>query len=171
MDVKYQLWRSGIPYTQWVSNELDYEEFNDTHLMPSLTLAVCVLPSHSFLFFLCITSYNDVHMGYSCQAGPIAGAPLDSPHLSWSVYVYGSDGFARGCAVGHNTNVMNYPFPKGTQVVCSSSFLSHFLFYSCITTLFLTLFPQNSAHCSGASLACKEPQVGDDRVFPADLQS
>ena len=36
-DVEYQLWRSGIPYTQWVSDELDYEEFNDTRLMPSLT--------------------------------------------------------------------------------------------------------------------------------------
>ena len=46
-NAEYQLWRSGIPYTQRVLDELDYEEFNDTRLMTSLTLAVCVLP---FLF-------------------------------------------------------------------------------------------------------------------------
>ena len=44
-DVEYQLRRSGIPYTKWVSDELDYEEFNDTCLMPSFTLAACALPS------------------------------------------------------------------------------------------------------------------------------
>ena len=65
-DAEYQLWRSSIPYTWQVSNKLDYEEFNDTRLMPSLTPMVCVLPSHSFPFFLYITSHNDVHMGYSC---------------------------------------------------------------------------------------------------------
>ena len=65
-DAEYQLWRSDIPYTWQVSNELDYKEFNDTRLMSFLTLAVCVLPSHSFPFFLCITSHNNVHMGFSC---------------------------------------------------------------------------------------------------------
>ena len=29
---KYQLWRNGISYAQWISNELDYEEFNNTQL-------------------------------------------------------------------------------------------------------------------------------------------
>ena len=65
-NVKYHLWRSGIPYTQWVSNELDYEEFNNTRLMPSFTPAICVLPFHSFPFFFRIASHNDVHTGYSC---------------------------------------------------------------------------------------------------------
>ena len=94
MDAEYRLQRSGIPYTQQVTDELDYEEFNNTHLMPYLPLAVCVLLSHSFPFFLCIASHNDVHMGYLCQAGPTVGAPIDLPRLPWSIYVYGLDGFA-----------------------------------------------------------------------------
>ena len=100
---------------------------------------------------------------YWCSLNPL--------HLPWSVYVYGPDVFTREHLVGRNINVMGYHFPEGTRAMSSSSFLSHFLFHSCIRTFVLTLFPQNSAHCSGASLACKEPQVGDDRVFPADLQS
>ena len=67
-----------------------------------------------FFFFFCIASHNDVHMEYSGQAGPTAGVTLDPPHLSWSVYAYGPDGFARECAIGRNTNVMGYSFPKGT---------------------------------------------------------
>ena len=107
-DVKYQLWRSGIPYTQRVSDELDYGEFNDTHLMPFLTPAVLVLPSLSYIFFLCISPPNDIHMGCSCQASPAVDAPLHSPRLPWLVYVYGLDGFARERAVGLNTNAMGY---------------------------------------------------------------
>ena len=161
------------PYTQRVSDELDYEEFNDTHLMTSLTLAVCVLPSHSFPLFLCIASHNDVHMGYSCQAGPTAGAPIDPPHLPWSVYVYGLDGFAHDRPVGRKTNVMGYPFLEGTRAM---SLLRSclFPFYSCIPTLVTTFSFKNSAHCTGAweaSLAYREPQAGDDRVLPANLQS
>lgn len=49
-------------------------------------------------------------MGYLCQAGPAAGAPIDLSHLPWSVYVYGPDGFAHEHAVGRNTYVMGYPF-------------------------------------------------------------
>ena len=138
-DIEYQLWRNGIPYTQRVSDELDYEEFNDTCLMPSFTPAVSVLPSHSFPFFLCITSHNDVHMGYSCQVGPVAGAPINSPHLPWSIYVYGPNSFARKCPMCRNTNDMGYLFLKGTQAM-SSSFLSLFLL-SCIPILVLTPFP------------------------------
>ncbi|KAK9997968.1 hypothetical protein SO802_017571 [Lithocarpus litseifolius] len=33
-------------------------------------------------------------MGYLCQASPAASAPIDPPHLPWSVYVYGLDGFS-----------------------------------------------------------------------------
>ena len=58
-DAKYQLWRSGILYTQQVSEEMDYDEFNNTCLMPSLTPTVyslslflsLSLSSHSFPFF------------------------------------------------------------------------------------------------------------------------
>ena len=74
---------------------------------------VCVLPSHSFPFFLCIASHNDVHMGYSCQANSIAGAFIDLSHLPWSVYVYDPNSFASEHVVGRNTNVIGHSFPKG----------------------------------------------------------
>ena len=140
-NAKYQLWRSGIPYTQQVSDELDYEEFNDTHLMPSLTPTVCVLPSYSFPFFLCIALLNDVHMGYSCQA-----APIDPPRLLWSVYVYGLNGFARECAIGCNTNVMGYSFLKGTRAVSSLLFLSPSFPFLHPNTCSNTFFFKNLAH-------------------------
>ena len=45
-------------------------------------------------------------MGYPHQVGPVAGAPIDPPHLPWSVYVYGPDGFACKHAMGSNTNLL-----------------------------------------------------------------
>ena len=42
MDAKYDLWRPGVPFTNWVMDELDYDEFSGTCLMPSLTIPVCV---------------------------------------------------------------------------------------------------------------------------------
>lgn len=71
---------------------------------------MCSPSSYLFRPFLCIASHNDVQMGYLCQAGPGAGAPIDLSHLPWSVYVYGPDGFAHEHAVGCNTYVMGYPF-------------------------------------------------------------
>ena len=65
-DAKYQLWRSSILYTQRVSKERDYDEFNNTRLMPSLTPTVYSLSlslSFSFTIFICIASHNDVHIG------------------------------------------------------------------------------------------------------------
>ena len=83
--------------------------------MLSLTAVVCVLPLRIyFLFFLCITSHDDIQMEYLCQAGPTAGAPIDPPHLSWSVYTYSPNDFAREHVVGRNKNDMGYPFPVGT---------------------------------------------------------
>ena len=86
---------------------MDYDEFNDTRLMPSLTLVVCVLPSHSFPSFLRTISHNDVHTRYSYLAVPTTGAPIDPLHLLWLVYVYSLDGFTYELLVGHNTNVMD----------------------------------------------------------------
>lgn len=43
MDVEYALWRPGIHFTNWVTDKLDYDEFNGTHLMPSFIASVCVL--------------------------------------------------------------------------------------------------------------------------------
>ena len=74
---------------------------------------VCVLPSHSFPFFLCIALHNDFHIGYSCQANSIASASIDLSHLPWSVYIYGPNGFASEHVVGRNIDVIGYSFPKG----------------------------------------------------------
>ena len=159
-DAKYQLWRSGILYTQQVSEEMDYDEFNNTCLTPSLTPTIYSLSlslSLSFsLFsfislFLCIASHNDVHIGYLCQVGPTTSAPIDPRRLPWSIYVYGPDGFTHKRAKGHKTNVMGNPFLEGTRVVSSSSFLSlSFPTFVSLNTCSNTSFFQNSAHCSGA---------------------
>ena len=35
-NAKFQLWRNGIPYAGQLMDDLDYDEFSETHLMPSL---------------------------------------------------------------------------------------------------------------------------------------
>ena len=42
-DAEYQLWRSDIPYAEQLVDDLDYDEFYETHLMPSLSAEVCIL--------------------------------------------------------------------------------------------------------------------------------
>ena len=44
-NMEYDLWGPGIPFTDRVTNELDYDKFSGTHLMPSLIAMVCVLAS------------------------------------------------------------------------------------------------------------------------------
>lgn len=89
-------------------------------------------------------------MGYSCQAGPAIGAPIDPPYHPYSIYVYGPNGFARELAMGHNINIIGYLFPKGTQAVSSPSLLSLSFLFPHPTILVLTpFFFQNSAHCIG----------------------
>ena len=41
IDVKYNLWGNGISYVEQLLEGFDYEEFNITHLIPSLTVQVC----------------------------------------------------------------------------------------------------------------------------------
>ena len=41
IDVKYNLWGNGISYVEQLLEGFDYEEFNITHLIPSLTIQVC----------------------------------------------------------------------------------------------------------------------------------
>ena len=55
---EYQLWRNSIPYAKWVLDELEYEEFNNTRFMPSLTPAVCAL----FLLIYFHFSFALLHM-------------------------------------------------------------------------------------------------------------
>ena len=42
-DAKYNQWRPSIPFTDQVIDESNYEEFNGTHLMPSLIIPIFVL--------------------------------------------------------------------------------------------------------------------------------
>ena len=42
-DAKYSQWRPSIPFTDQVIDESNYEEFNGTHLMPSLIVPIFVL--------------------------------------------------------------------------------------------------------------------------------
>ena len=61
-DAEYQLWRSIIPYTEQFMDDLDYDEFSETCLMPSISAEVLILSlSLSFLFFciFLILNYDD----------------------------------------------------------------------------------------------------------------
>ena len=51
IDAEYNTWRSGVSYVERLLKGLDYEEFNRTHLMPSLIVEVCI-QTFAFRFFL-----------------------------------------------------------------------------------------------------------------------
>ena len=105
----------------------------------SLVGLISCLPSpFQYVFLLLLFSFNqssfaflyisNTQMKHLCPEDPTAGAIIDPPHFPWSVYTYDLDDFARERPVRRNTNVMGYPFPKGTgQWVlfhpCSFSFL------------------------------------------------
>ena len=55
-------------------------------------------------------------MKHLYQAAFVPSIPIDPPHLPWTVYAYGLNGFAR---VPHNSNLMVYPFLLSTRVVSS----------------------------------------------------
>ena len=95
----------------------------------------------SSFFFSFIFALFDIQVEPLCQASPIDGAPIDSSRLPWSIYTYGPDGSTRERAVGRNTKVMGYPFPKGTRAMSSLPLLAlSFLFFSYISqSLVLTL--------------------------------
>ncbi|KAL0004868.1 hypothetical protein SO802_012429 [Lithocarpus litseifolius] len=68
--------RNDGSYAKRLLEGLDYEEFNITRLMPSLTV----------------------------QGGLATGKPIDPPHLPWTVYAYSLDGFAQERAMPCNPN-------------------------------------------------------------------
>ncbi|KAK9998324.1 hypothetical protein SO802_017927 [Lithocarpus litseifolius] len=88
-NAEYDLWGSGVPNVERLLEGLDYEKFNITRLMPSLI----------------------------AQEEPATGELIDPPHLPWTVYACGLDGFVREHAVPHNPNVISYPFPPNTQAL------------------------------------------------------
>ncbi|KAL0004875.1 hypothetical protein SO802_012436 [Lithocarpus litseifolius] len=86
-NAEYALWSPGLAYVIPLREELYHDEFNPTCLMPSLTV----------------------------EDAPASSVPIDPPHLPWTVYAYGPDGFAKEGPVPCNTNVMGYPFLDGTR--------------------------------------------------------
>ena len=40
-DAEYQLWRVSIPYAKHLINDMEYDEFSETRLMPTLIQEVC----------------------------------------------------------------------------------------------------------------------------------
>ena len=57
IDVEYNLWGTSVSYAEWLLKGLDYEEFNITRLMPSLTAQVCAY-SLLFLFLMFVMTSN-----------------------------------------------------------------------------------------------------------------
>ena len=97
--------------------------------MLSLLAQVCVLAS---LIYFNLSSFaflylSNTQMKHLCQEGPMAGAIIDPPCLSWSFYAYGPNGFAWEHPVSRNTNVTGYPFPGGTRAMSSLSSLFPFI--------------------------------------------
>ena len=66
--------------------------------------------------------------------GPVEGEPIDLPHIPWTVYAYGLNGFARERVLSCNPNVIGYSFPPNTQA------MSYFFLLSSLFTKFLFLF-------------------------------
>ena len=126
---EYDLWGLGIPFTNQVTDELDYDEFSRTRLMTSLTISIYVLTPLIFFNQLLFTFLyiSNIQMNHLCYEGLVVGALINPPYLLQSVYAYGRGGFARECPIGCNTNVTSYPFPEGTRAVSSLSSLFSFL--------------------------------------------
>ena len=142
-----------MAYVNRLREELNYNEFNHTHLMPSLNVEVLLflpIPSIPTLFF-CILVQGDVSLKYLYQDAPTPSVPNDPLHLPWIVYVYGPGNFARKCPMPRNTNVTGYPFLDGTRVMSSLPLLSLFLILLHLSIAHYNPFSfQISAHYPGA---------------------
>ena len=59
-DAEYLMWRSGIPYVERLTGDLDYGEFSETCLMPSFPIGVCILSLSSlFSLYLAYVACDD----------------------------------------------------------------------------------------------------------------
>ena len=130
-NAEYVLWSPGMANVNRLKEELNYDEFNRTRPMPSLTVKVLLfLPILSIpTLFFCILVHSDIQLKYLYQDAPIPSIPIDPFHLPWTIYAYGPDNFTKERPVPHNTNVMGYPFPNSTRKVSSLSFLSSLLLF------------------------------------------
>ena len=53
-DAEYHLWKASIPYIEHLTDDVEYDEFSETRLMPFPIYEVCNFPSPFpfILFFL-----------------------------------------------------------------------------------------------------------------------
>ena len=59
-DAEYLMWRSGIPYVERLTGDLDYGKFSETCLMPSFPIGVCILSLSSlFSLYLAYVACDD----------------------------------------------------------------------------------------------------------------
>jgi len=85
-NAEYALWSPGVAYVNRLREELDYEEFNHTCPMPSLTIEVSALSSHLFsihVLFFCILVHGDIQLKYLYQDASVLSVPIDPPYLPW----------------------------------------------------------------------------------------
>ena len=61
-DAKYQLWKNDIPYARRLVDDLDYDEFNETRLIPFLVAEVFTLSLYFPFFFSCISTHGDTQV-------------------------------------------------------------------------------------------------------------
>lgn len=71
--------------------------------------------SHSSSASLYISNIQSKHL---YLASPAVGALIDLPHLLWSVYAYGPNGFSREQPMSLNTNLVNCSGARGARLTC-----------------------------------------------------
>ena len=146
IDAQYNSQGSDVPYVGWLFEGLDYEEFNITRLMPSLTAQVYAQSLLLLSFPLPCLSWLLMVENLQ-QEEPTASELIDPLHLPWMVYAYGLDGFAWEHVVPYDLNVMGYPFPPITLAASFSSplFFCYLFFLRSLTFLSLNYNPPSKS--------------------------
>ena len=112
-----------------------------------LLLKYMLNPSSSFpfSFALFVMASNGEKLW---QEKPAAGELIDPPHLLWTVYAYGLNGFAWECVVPRNPNIMGDPFPPNTWAMSLSPplFFLLSLFFLVTSLSFFELQPTIQEH-------------------------
>ena len=71
-DAKYNSWGSGVPYAKQLLKELDYKEFNITHLLHSFIVQVYAHSLSFFFFFVMTSNVGNCNRGDLLPVSPLA---------------------------------------------------------------------------------------------------
>uniref|UniRef100_A0A2N9FI42 Aminotransferase-like plant mobile domain-containing protein n=1 Tax=Fagus sylvatica TaxID=28930 RepID=A0A2N9FI42_FAGSY len=135
------LWRASIPMLDWLDEDGDFEEYQQS-LMSTLfppPMALTDVPSTSG----------------SVPAAPMG--PTDIVLPSWSVPPYQADGSLREIAITRHTNVLGYPVPEDARIATHADL--NYMLQLCgnmkamMTDLSRDLFSRPSGHSNGGRLA------------------